>query len=107
LTVFGNLKANTQLLNSHFQSIAKLEGKVGQLANALNEINEGKLPSQRVANPKEQYMINGNASDSITHEQVQAVTILRSGRVVDNKVGLKAKEKDESPNNPKPSPESP
>jgi hypothetical protein len=36
LTALGNLEANTQLLNSHSQLIAKLEGQVGQLANALN-----------------------------------------------------------------------
>jgi hypothetical protein len=47
-------------------------------------------------------MVDGSASDSTTHEQVQSVTTLRSGRVVDNKVGLKAKEKDDSPVNPKP-----
>ncbi|XP_062166979.1 uncharacterized protein LOC133873272 [Alnus glutinosa] len=45
LTALGNLEANTQLLNSHSQSIAKLEGQVGQLANAFNQRKEGKLPS--------------------------------------------------------------
>jgi hypothetical protein len=107
LTALGNLEANTQLLNSHSQSIAKLEGQVGQLANALNQRKEGKLPSQPVANPKGHYMVDGSASDSTPHEQVQAVTTLRSGRVVDNKVGLKAQEKDDSPMNPKPPLDSP
>jgi hypothetical protein len=68
LTAIGNLEANTQLLNSHSKSIAKLEGQVGQLANALNQRKEGKLPSQPVANPKGHYMIDGSASDSTTHE---------------------------------------
>jgi hypothetical protein len=90
-----------QLLNSHSQSIAKLEGQVGQLTNALNQRKEGKLPSQPVTNPKGHFMVDGSVSDSTSHEQVQAVTTLRSGRVVDNKVGLKAKEKDDSPVNPK------
>ena len=97
MTALGNLEANTQLLNSHSQSIAKLEGQVGQLANPLNQRKEGKLPSQPVANPQGQYMVDGSASGSVPHEQVQAVTTLRSGRVVDNKVGLKAQEKDDSP----------
>jgi len=66
LTALGNLEANTQLLNSHSQSIAKLEGQVGQLANAFNPRKEGKLPSQPIANPKGQYMVDGSASNSTT-----------------------------------------
>jgi hypothetical protein len=64
LIVLGNLEVNTQMLHSHSQSIAKLQGQVGPLANALNQRREGKLPSQPVANPKGQYMIDGNASRS-------------------------------------------
>jgi len=47
------LEANTQMLNSHSPLIAKLKGQVGQLANALNQRREGKLPSQLVANPRD------------------------------------------------------
>jgi hypothetical protein len=53
LTTLGNLEANTQMLNSHSPLIAKLKGQVGQLANALNQRREGKLPSQLVANPRD------------------------------------------------------
>jgi hypothetical protein len=70
------------------------------LANSLNKRKEGKLPSQLVANPKGQYMVDENALDSTTHEQVQAVTTLRSGRIVDNKVGKEAIKKDETLQNP-------
>jgi hypothetical protein len=49
-----------QTVNSHFQSIAKLEAQVGQIANSLNRREEGKLPSQLVVNPKGHYMVNGN-----------------------------------------------
>jgi hypothetical protein len=101
LTAIGNLEANTQLLNSHSQSIAKLEGQVGQLTNAFNQIKEGKLPSHPIANPKGQYMVDGSASGSTTHEQVQAVTTLRSGRTIDNQVRQKDTKEDESRSNPK------
>jgi hypothetical protein len=49
-------------------------------------------------------MVDKNASGSTTHEQVQAVTTLRSGRIVDNKVGKEDDEKDESLKNPNLSP---
>jgi hypothetical protein len=38
----GNM---TQTVNLHYQSIAKLEAQVGQIANSLNKREEGKLPS--------------------------------------------------------------
>jgi uncharacterized coiled-coil protein SlyX len=40
-----------QTVNSHSQSIAKLETQMGQMANTLNRREEGKLPSQLVMNP--------------------------------------------------------
>jgi len=40
-------------------------------------------------------MVDGNASRSGTHEQAQAVTTLRSGKTVDNKVEQGATEEDE------------
>jgi hypothetical protein len=52
MVALGNLEANTQLLNSHSQSISKLETQPGQRAIALNRRMEGTLPSQPVVNPK-------------------------------------------------------
>ncbi|XP_062152081.1 uncharacterized protein LOC133860508 [Alnus glutinosa] len=46
-------------------------------------------------------MADVSASGSTTHEQVQAVTTLRSGRTVDNQVRQKDTEEDESRSNPK------
>ena len=86
LFALSNLEANTQLLNSHSQSIAKLETQVGQIANALNQRREGKLPSQPVANPKVQFAYTDGATCNTTHEQAQAVTTLQSGRTIDNKI---------------------
>ncbi|KAI5658432.1 hypothetical protein M9H77_27225 [Catharanthus roseus] len=66
----------TQILDSHTQSIAKLETQIGQLANAISRREEGRLPSHPIENPRTNY-----------HEQAKAVITLRSGKEVDNKVG--------------------
>jgi hypothetical protein len=83
-------------VNSHSQSIAKLEAQMGQMANTLNKREDGTLPSQPMANPKGHYMVEGNTSH---HQQVQAITTLRSGRRVDNHVQEKVDEQTESPHN--------
>jgi hypothetical protein len=83
----------SHIINSHFQSIAKLETQVGQIANTLNKREEGKLPSQLVVNPKGHYMVN---EDTSHHQQVQAITTLRSGKLVDNQVEEKKDEQIEA-----------
>jgi hypothetical protein len=75
-------------INSHSQSIAKLETQMGQMVNTLNRREEGKLPSQLVMNPKGLYMVNEETS----HQHVQSITTLRSGKLVDNQVGNKRNE---------------
>jgi hypothetical protein len=60
----------SQLLHSHSQSITKLEFQIGQLANTLNQREEGKLLSQPMPNPKGLYMIDEHASSNSHHEQV-------------------------------------
>ena len=52
------------------------------MANTLNRREEGKLPSQPVANPKGLYMVNEETS----HQHVQSITTLRSRKLVDNQV---------------------
>ncbi|KAI5668570.1 hypothetical protein M9H77_18423 [Catharanthus roseus] len=71
-----SLEVKTQILDSHTQSIAKLETQIGQLANAISRREEGRLPSHPIENPRTNY-----------HEQAKAVITLRSGKEVDNKVG--------------------
>jgi hypothetical protein len=51
---------------------------VGQMAKEMNERKRGEFPSQTIPNPRE-------------HEQVNAVTSLKSGKVIGNKVGAKKK----------------
>ncbi|WP_222196275.1 hypothetical protein, partial [Modestobacter italicus] len=96
LATLKNLEATAQLTHSHSQSISKIETQLGQLAASLSRREEGKLPSQVVGNPKGTYMAEGSTSqDPQCNEDVQAVTVLRSGKIVDNKVGEKEKEKNE------------
>ena len=45
LQALARIDMNTQTLNSHTQSIAKLETQIGQLATAFNRRKEGRLPS--------------------------------------------------------------
>ena len=49
----GRVDEISQTVNLHSQSIAKLETQMGQVANALNKREEGKLSSQPVVNPKD------------------------------------------------------
>jgi uncharacterized coiled-coil protein SlyX len=78
----GKFDEMSRTVNSHSQSIAKLETQMGQMANTLNRREEGKLPSQPVINPKGLYMIDEESS----HQHVQSITTLRSGKLVDNQV---------------------
>ncbi|KAI5663701.1 hypothetical protein M9H77_23024 [Catharanthus roseus] len=61
-------EAMTQILDSHTQSIAKLETQIGQLANVISRKDEGKLPSHPIENSRANY-----------HEQAKAVITLRNG----------------------------
>jgi hypothetical protein len=81
----GKFDEMTRTVNSHSQSIAKLETQMGQMANTLNRREEGKLPSQPVINPMGLYMIDEESS----HQHVQSITTLRSGKLVDNQVERK------------------
>src|SRR4029450_1583902 len=85
------------------QSMARLEAQIGQLANALNRREEGKLPSQPVANPKGILVIDDSPSSSCNapQEQVQSITTLRSGKIINSRVGEEKRELSEQPKNPK------
>ncbi|CAL9005427.1 unnamed protein product, partial [Prunus brigantina] len=61
-------------LQQHSAALTKMEIQLGQIADSLNQREPGKFPSQTNVNPKH-------------HEQAKAITVLRSGKVFDNKVG--------------------
>ena len=78
----SSVEASNQVQNSHTQSIARLETQIGQIAATVYKREDGKLPSQPTVNPKGQYMVDQN-------DQVQAITTLRNGKTVDNRVEVK------------------
>ncbi|KAI5648138.1 hypothetical protein M9H77_34143 [Catharanthus roseus] len=84
------LESMTQILDSHTQSIAKLETQIGQLANAISRRDEGKLPSHPIENPRANY-----------HEQAKAVITIRNEKLVDNKVGEPIKDSESNNNETK------
>ncbi|KAI5650055.1 hypothetical protein M9H77_36060 [Catharanthus roseus] len=84
------LESMTQIIDSHTQSIAKLETQIGQLANAISRRDEGKLPSHPIENPRANY-----------HEQAKAVITIRNGKLVDNKVGEPVKDSESNNNETK------
>jgi hypothetical protein len=47
-------------------------------------------------------MVDGNTASSSHHEQVQAITVLRSGKTMDNKVAEKKDEQASLPKDPTP-----
>jgi uncharacterized coiled-coil protein SlyX len=56
------VETQNQKVNSHSQSIAKLEAQMGQMANTLNKREERTFPSLPVASPKGHYTVEGNTS---------------------------------------------
>ncbi|XP_021801421.1 uncharacterized protein LOC110745609, partial [Prunus avium] len=80
----ASLKQSQSVLE---KSQSKFEVQLGQIATTLNRLErtQGQFPSQTEANPR-------------NHDQVQAITTLRSGKVIDNKIGnseITDKEEDE------------
>ncbi|KAI5676630.1 hypothetical protein M9H77_07580 [Catharanthus roseus] len=90
LSALKGLEVKTQILDSHTQSIAKLETQIGQLANAISRRDEGRLPSHPIENPRANY-----------HEQAKVVIALRNGKEVDNKVGEPIKDNELNENETK------
>ncbi|XP_059668742.1 uncharacterized protein LOC132313816 [Cornus florida] len=91
IVALNGMQSTVQLVNTHSQSIAKIETQLGKLATSVNQHHKrdmGKLPSKTVLNSKGQFVIDEPPPPSGPHhEQIYAITTLRSGRVADNKVG--------------------
>ncbi|XP_026417216.1 uncharacterized protein LOC113312693 [Papaver somniferum] len=69
---------------------------MGQVCDALNERENGKLPSQPPQIQKSAFQASTSACNEPSHDQVNAVTTLRSGKVVDNNVGIPQSSESES-----------
>ncbi|XP_049406274.1 uncharacterized protein LOC125869920 [Solanum stenotomum] len=83
----GDFSGMSQLLDSHTNSIKKIEQKLGQLSASLNQRKNGSLPSDTIQNPKKDVnhmaiatrsgkILNDPISEGTEHEQV----LERTGR---------------------------
>ncbi|XP_026378156.1 uncharacterized protein LOC113272548 [Papaver somniferum] len=77
-----------QLQKTTDQRFTSLELKMGQICDALNEREKGKLPSQPQHIQKSAFQASTSACDETSHNQVNVVTTLHSGKVVENNVGV-------------------
>jgi hypothetical protein len=57
LTSLSKFESQTQILNSHSQSIAKLEVQPGQLAKSFSEREIGKCSSPPVISPRSGWVV--------------------------------------------------
>ena len=99
LQALKGLEEHTQILNSHTQSITKLETQIGQLATALSRREEGKLPSQPISNPVRSYKAESSTSPANFPEQAKVVMTLRSRRTL-NQPDLDQEHKTTEPEKP-------
>ncbi|XP_026378586.1 uncharacterized protein LOC113273028 [Papaver somniferum] len=76
-----------QLNKTTYQRFSSLELKMGQIFDALNEREKGKLPSQPQQNPKSTFQASTSTCNESSQYQVNDITTLRSGKVVDKNVG--------------------
>lgn len=81
---FQEIESKQHIVDSHSQSIPKLETQLGQLAIAVSKREEGKIPSHPIQNPKGQQF-----------EQLKVVMVVMSDKEVDNKVSEKEHDREE------------
>ncbi|KAI5648404.1 hypothetical protein M9H77_34409 [Catharanthus roseus] len=91
LSALKSLKVKRQILDSHTQSIAKLETQIGQLANAISRRDEGKLSESSNRKPRANYHEQAMLESGI-YKQAKALITLRNGKLVDNKAGEQIKD---------------
>ncbi|KAM1475321.1 hypothetical protein ACFX2I_031238 [Malus domestica] len=73
------VKTMSSLSGKQASRTEKLKAQIGQMAKELSERKKEEFPSQTIPNPRGQ-------------DELKAITVLRSGKVVDNKVGVDDKE---------------
>ncbi|XP_026451460.1 uncharacterized protein LOC113351740 [Papaver somniferum] len=77
-----------QLQKTTDQRFTSLELKIGQICDALNEREKRKLPSQPQQIQKSAFQASTSTCNETSHNQVNAVTTLHSGKVVENNIGV-------------------
>ena len=76
------------------EEVRETKSHITRLMNSLSGIEKGKLPSQTQPNPINQ---NLKIDSKDKHEEVKAVTILRSGKEIDKSSPLVTKKSKETP----------
>ncbi|KAK7832238.1 hypothetical protein CFP56_026689 [Quercus suber] len=76
------------------EEVRETKSHITRLTNSLSGIERGKLPSQTQPNPINQNLKIGSKDK---HEEVKAVTILRSGKEIDKSSPLVTKKSKETP----------
>ena len=76
------------------EEVRETKSYITRLTNSLSGTERGKLPSQTQPNPINQNLKIGSKDK---HEEVKAVTILRSGREIDKSSPLVTKKSKETP----------
>src|SRR3954462_9123033 len=75
--MFAAIMGKTTVYDQKFANmeaaLSELKMQVGQLASTMNQREPGRFPSQAEVNPQQ-------------HEELKAITTLRSGRMIDNQV---------------------
>ncbi|XP_073261963.1 uncharacterized protein [Populus alba] len=71
------------------RTLDDIRSQLTKLTQSLSTQEKGKIPAQPMPNPRGQvHMSESSLSEPSNHEQVQAITTLRSGKIVDKAIGL-------------------
>ncbi|XP_034888401.1 uncharacterized protein [Populus alba] len=71
------------------RTLDDIRSQLTKLTQSLSIQEKGKIPAQPMPNPRGQvHMSESSLSEPSNHEQVQAITTLRSGKIVDKAIGF-------------------
>jgi len=71
------------------RTLDDIRSQLTKLTQSLSIQEKGKIPAQPMPNPRGQvHMSESSPSEPSNHEQVQAITTLRSGKYVDKAIGF-------------------
>nr|XP_034903990.1 uncharacterized protein LOC118041005 [Populus alba] len=71
------------------RTLDDIRSQLTKLTQSLSIQEKGKIPAQPMPNPRGQvHMSESSLSEPLNHEQVQAITTLRSGKIIDKAIGF-------------------
>ncbi|KAL9360500.1 hypothetical protein Peur_048623 [Populus x canadensis] len=71
------------------RTLDDIRSQLTKLTQSLSIQEKGKIPAQPMPNPRGQvHMSESSSSEPSNHEQVQAITTLRSGKIVNKAIGF-------------------